>query len=253
MKYNRFLPLLIPLIIFALHEFYYFRPKLLYVVIIGFVVIILFTVRQFIIVSKRKERWYNFAILPSMFIIGLTAFTTMVSSRLIVQFLFVLAAIFFYFYFRSIYYYLINHKLYQHYSLENLSSYGNFLSFYFWASFIYGLQSFLNIQVWELMVGLLIVAALTTYQITWANRINRQDANLWILIICFILIEVAWSASFLSLSFYILGLLSAICYYMLVGLIRFYLLSRLDKRMVKMYLSFGFLSIILVLLTSRWI
>jgi hypothetical protein len=45
----------------------------------------------------------------------------------------------------------------------------------------------------------------------------------------------------------------AICYYMSTGLARLYLLERLEKRHVKAYLSYGFLSILAIILTSQWI
>jgi len=64
---------------------------------------------------------------------------------------------------------------------------------------------------------------------------------------------LAWAASFTSLSFYILGLILAVCYYILIGLIRFYLLGRLTRQTIKLYLIFGLSSIFLVLLTAKWI
>jgi len=64
---------------------------------------------------------------------------------------------------------------------------------------------------------------------------------------------LAWSVSFLTLSYYVLGLIVAICYYVLIGLVKAYLLDNLSAKTVKWYLIFGFLALILVLLTARWI
>jgi len=73
------------------------------------------------------------------------------------------------------------------------------------------------------------------------------------LLVCLVLVELAWSISFLTLSYYILGLILAICYYILIGLVRFYLLGTLDKKIAKLYLIYGFGALLIVLLTSRWI
>ena len=71
--------------------------------------------------------------------------------------------------------------------------------------------------------------------------------------IAFVLIEIAWSLSFWPLSYYILGLVMAIFYYIIIGIVRFYLLNELDRKIIKLYLVFGFLGITLVLLTARWL
>ena len=50
-----------------------------------------------------------------------------------------------------------------------------------------------------------------------------------------------------------MGLILALCYYMLVGLVRFYLLGSINPRIVRLYLLFGFACMAAVLLTARWI
>jgi hypothetical protein len=186
------------------------------------------------------------------FYIGIILFTAIIPNRSTVQLLFLLNLFFQYFYFRTVYNYLIRSEDYQNYSLENISSYGNFLGIYFMSSAIYGLQSFLNTPVWQVMLAMLLVVGLAIYQVFWTNGIVFKNGFLYILTLCLILIEIAWAATFLPSSFYILGLLFSICYYMLIGITRFYLLEKLDKRIIKLYLIYGFSSILLVLLTARW-
>jgi hypothetical protein len=253
MKYNRFLPLIIPALVFIFYEFYSFRPKLLFVVLVLMWLIFFFTVRQFLIEGKSREKWWSFIIIPGVFTTGLLIFSTMVPSRLIVQLLFVFNTIIVYIYFRSIYYYLVQPKRYKNDTLENLSSYGNFLSIYFISASSYGLQVFLGIEVWLTMILIIVTFALVIYQVLWINRIDMRRGFLFILVMCLALIQVAWAASFLTLSFYVLGLILAVCYYILIGLVRFYLLGRLTPSLIKIYLAFGFGSIIIVLLTANWI
>jgi hypothetical protein len=253
MKYNRFLPLIVPLITFFLLQAFFFSPKLLYIVFVLILLLFFFTTRQFTLESKKDKEWWNYIILPFIFSSGLIVFSTMIPSMLLVQVLFLINTVFLYFYFRSIFFNLIKEDYYQKYSLENLSSYGNFLAVYFLASSLYGLQVFLSIETWALMIVLIFIIALIVYEVMWANNIDLRVGVVYILLICLVLTEIAWAASFLTLSFYILGLILAVCYYILIGLTRFYLLKRLNGRLIKMYLIFGFSSIAIVLFTARWI
>jgi hypothetical protein len=67
-----------------------------------------------------------------------------------------------------------------------------------------------------------------------------------------VLSELAWAISFLSLDNNIAGFTLAIFYYMMVGLVRMELVSGLTKDKLRLYLGFGFASIIIILLTARW-
>ncbi len=149
-------------------------------------------------------------------------------------------------------YYLIQTKSYKNLSLENISSYGNLLTFFFISSVVYDLQSFLDMPVWPLAVIIAVAAALIIYQTVWANGIEKKITIIYVLIGSLILVELAWAISFLPLDFNATGLILTICYYMLIGLVRHHLLDNLKKNIVKLYLALGFGSILLILLTTRW-
>lgn len=249
----RFLPLLVPIISLLFLELYFFLPKLFYVSLVLILILLFFTVYLFAKKSYAKEKWYVFFLLPAYFSIAINIFVLLMPSKIFIQLLLFFNAIFLYYYLRSLYYYLFRFDLYKDYVFENLSSYGNFLTFYFVASSIYGLQSFINVPVWLLMLCLLLISALIVYQLFWTFKINDSQRLIFIPIICLILTELAWSASFLTLSYYVLGLILTICYYILIGVTRFYLMDKLDEKIVKLYLFYGLISIIVVLLTARWI
>jgi hypothetical protein len=253
MRYNRFLPILVPFLSFLLLELYYFRTKTIYLVLVFLLLFFFFTCRQFVLGSSKKEKWYNLFILPVIFTVGLVLYTTMIQGKIFIQMLIFLNIAFLYYYFRSSYYFLIKTESYREGSMENFSAYGNFLSVYFISSSIYGLQSFLNFSVWQSMVVLILVISITIYQVFWANKIDWHLGLFYGLLLSLVLLEISWSVAFLTLSYYILGLMVAICYYVIIDLVKNYLLNKLDRRTVKMYLIFGFFSIIIVLLTARWI
>ena len=256
MRYNRYLPLLTAALTYIWLEIFYYNPQLVYVAYVFTILLFFFTARQFAIGSHRDERPWNYLILPAVFFTGLVAFSLLIPkipNGAPIQALFILNTVFLYLYFRTIYVYLLKPQNYKYGAIENLSSYGNFLAFYFIISSIYGLQVFLNINIGWLIAVSLAITALILYQIIWANRIKLQLGMLYLLIISLVLAELVWSASFLTLSFYIQGLMIAIFYYIITGLARFHLLGKLTSRIVGTYLTFGLISIILVLLTSRWI
>jgi len=252
MKFVRFLPLFIPFLLFLFLEIFYFWPRTIYLILP--IIILLYSATCFLFTkrSAKDNKWWRYIILPSYFTVGLVIFTLMISNRLIVQSLFILDVIFIYYYFNIIYYYLVKVEDYKNYAWENISSYGNFLGIYFTASAIYGLQSFLDTPVWLVILVIMFVISLAVYQVFLSNNIKKELGFFYILLSCFVLVELAWTITFLPSSFYILGLLFSVCYYMLVGLIRFYLLKKLDSRVIKLYLIYGFSSILLVLLTARW-
>lgn len=253
MKFYRFLPLLSPLAIFVITEIFYFWPKTLYYSVLAVLTVIFYTTYVFAKLGINKEKWWKIFILPAYFFIGLAAFITIVPNKILVQIFLFINLFYQYFYYRIVYNFLIRTESYQDFSLENISAYGNFLAIYFISSSIFGLQSFLNMPIWLTMLALIFITALVIYQVLWANKIAFVNSSFYIVIACFILIEIAWSASFLPLSFYVMGLLFSIFYYILVGLTRFHLLNKLDKSIVKLYLIYGLSSILAVLLTARWI
>ena len=252
MKYNRLLPLLIPLINLILFEVFLYNPKMIYVSLVIANLLLFFAINQFTKSSKISNEWWNFLILPTLFITSLSAYSVLAINKYLVQVLFAANTVFLYYYLRTIYYHLIQPKSYGKFSLENISSYGNFITFFFVASVVYGLQSFLNIPIWSLMVIMAIVSMLIVYQVAWINKINIKLAFIYVIVASMVLVELAWSISFLPLNYNISGLVLAICYYMLIGTIKHRLLDTLDRRTVELYLFFGFGSIIILLITARW-
>ncbi|MCK4554591.1 hypothetical protein KAU19_06575 [Candidatus Parcubacteria bacterium] len=253
MHFNRLLPLIIPLLTLILFEIFFFNPKMIYVVLVLVNLLIFFAVWQFAKYSDTNKDWWNFLILPALMSTAVMVYTILLSNKFVVQLLFVLNIILLYFYLRYIYYYLVRPAAYKAFSIENISSYGNFLIFFLVATTIYGMQAFLSIQTWLLMIIMLAATGLIVYQVMWANKIDFGKGLIYILISCLIILELSWSISFLPLNHHIAGLIIAICYYMLIGLVRHFLLDKLDKKIIRLYLGFGLTSLFIILITARWL
>lgn len=253
MKFNRLLPLFIPLAVYVLAEMYFFYPRLIYVAVVLINLLIFFAVWQFCAASQVDKEWWNYLILPAVTSTVIIAYTVFLSSKALIQLLFVLNLAFLYFYLRYVYYYLLNPSLYETFSIENISSYIGWFSFFLLAATIYGLQSFLNLPIFRLALIMLAVTTLTVYQAIWVNKIDFKKGLPHILISCLILVELCWSISFLPFNYNISGLCLAICFYAIVGLVKNHLLDKLDMTKVKMYLILGSVSLFLILFTAKWI
>ena len=141
---------------------------------------------------------------------------------------------------------------YEVFSIENISSYINWLTFFLLAATVYGLASFLNLPISWLVLIMISLTSLLVYQIIWANKIELMPSLPYILISCLILVELFWSISFLPFNYNISGLSLAICYYVVIGLVKNHLLLKLDAAKVKMYLILGSISLLLILSTAKW-
>jgi len=253
MKLTRLLPLLIPVAVFALDEIYFFNPKLIFLSAVLIVLLLFFTLWQFSRLSTVDKQWWNYLILPALVSCAVIAYSVFLSAKPVIQLLFVLNLVFLYSYSRHVFYYLLEPRSYQAFSIENISSSADWLGFWLAAAVIYGLQSFLNWPTSWLVLAMAAVAALLVYQIVWVNKIDFKAGLPYILISCLILVELAWSVSFLPFNYNIAGLLLAICFYVITGLVKNYLLLKLDSSKVKMYLILGGASLLVILFTARWL
>ncbi|MFH1233753.1 MAG: hypothetical protein V1649_03860 [Patescibacteria group bacterium] len=252
-KDNHFLPFLIPLIVFVFFEIFFSYPKMIYVIFVLVNLTIFFPLWQWAKASNINKQWWNFFILPAIMSSMVIAYSIFLNNKILIQSLFIIDIFFLFFYLRSVYYYLIYPQSYELFSIENISSYGNWLTFFFLSATVYGLQSFLDLPIWLLELIMLAVIILIVYQTIWANKIDFKKGLPYILICCLILIELSWAISFLPFNYNIAGLILAIGYYILIGLVKDHLLDKLDKKTVKTYLGIGLTSLFLILLTAQWL
>lgn len=253
MLYNRLMPLIIPLLVLLFEEIYFFYPKFIYSSAVLSVMAIFFCLWQFGRASAVDKRWWNYLILPGLMTAGIMAYTVFLSDKSIIQLLLVFNIVFLYLYLRNVYYYLLNPLAYEVFSIENLSSYSNWLAFFLYAATVYGLASFLSLPIYWLVLIIIAAAFLFSYQIVWVNKIEIKNGLPYILIGCLILVELFWSISFLPLNYNISGLCLAVSYYVMIGMFKNHLLNKLDWPKVRMYLILGSVSMVLLLLTARWI
>jgi len=253
MKYNKFLILIVPVLSFIFLEIYFFYPKSVFVILVLLFSLIFFISRQFIRASGKKDAIISIVSLPVLFTFGSVFVSFFIVKMLVVHLLFLVDLIFLYYYFKMLYYYFFKADMHKKVNMEYLSTYGNFVAFYFMAVSFFGLQLFLDIAVWKLIVFLASVVFLIVFQTSWAGETSKKTGIFYGLLLSLVMLELAWGISFLTLSYYILGLILTISFYVLIGLVRFYLFGNLSSEKVKLYLIFGLTSVSIALLTARWI
>jgi hypothetical protein len=255
MKDNKFLVLLVPFLSFLLLEIYFFYPRSVFIVLVFLFLAVFFLARQFKLASGKKDSIVSVISLPLIFIFGSIFVSFFIPSgyKWLIHLLFLIDIVFSYYYFRLLYYYFLRPDLYQKVNMEILSTYGAFVAFYFTAVSFFGFQLFLDVAIWKLVLFLDFAVFLIVFQAAWAGAVDKKTTVFYALLLNLIMLELAWAISFLTLSYYILGLLLAISFYVLIGLVRFYLFGNLNKEKVKLYLLFGLVSIFIALLTAQWI
>lgn len=236
----------------ALLELYASRPKAIYITLLLLLALYFFICRQFTLAPRRKADVWRYLALPAYFSASLTLFSALLSNRAVLQSLILLDTVFIYLYFRILYNYFFNKQAFKGYAFDNIAVLGNFLSVYFISSGIYGLQAFLNLPVWVLILIFIFFIYFIINQFFWTLKLDKATSLFYSLVMVLLMVELAWTVSFLTLSYYVLGLILAECYYILAGLSKYYLLGKLEARVIKLYLGFGLSTIILVLLTARW-
>ncbi len=240
-----------PFLIFIIFEYFIYNLSNIYYILTAVLLLVFFSVKNIKVRDDLDIRWYVFLIFPVLLEISFFTYLVMEMDYLKPHYLLLTNTIILYFYFRTLR--LFFSGVDRGSSLNNITIFGNFILVFFMASSVYGLQSFLRVPVWILMIIFVVFLALIIYSVMYINKIKYNIALFYVLIVCLVMMELAWSIYFLPVSYKISGLVLAIGYYMTMGLSRHHLMGDLNPRTVKLYFSFGFISIILVLLTSRWV
>lgn len=233
----------------GLFELSYFQPEFFYWGVAILNLLLILTLRTFPGLNFSQVKYWNLLILPFLFLNSSLTYFSLISSQVFIHLLAVVATFFIFYYLRHIYLYL--RDSYRLSSLVNFSSSGAILVLFFSAASIYGMRVNLYVSIWLLVLVLVLVVGLVTYQALWVNGINLKINLFYVLIVVLLLVELGWSLLFLSFTYHVLGVVLTICYYVIIGLIKFNLKNKLDTRRLKFYLGFGFTSIFLILFTAR--
>jgi len=250
---NRFIPIIISILIFFFWEIIIFLPKnflSIFVLIICVFFGLLFKLNKFKI--KNKDFWMM-SISPFFFTLFFTVFLLFLNRVFLQHALAVVAALFLWMQLKHFYNFFFQITLYRPLALESFSAYLNTAAFLYFSISVYGLINFLNLQVYYLALLLVAVSFILTYQFFWINKIDEQN-NLFASILTSILtVEIFWSMSFFPISHFVVGLALTIVYYVITNMTLLHFLNKLDKRLVKIYILIGVSCLLTILLSAKWL
>ncbi|MBD3247967.1 hypothetical protein GF382_01595 [Candidatus Falkowbacteria bacterium] len=252
-KYIYLLVFITPISVLLLLEALLIRPRSFWYLIAAALFISIISILMFAKAGRRKEAWWNLLILPMLMIFSLAIYASLIVNQAIIHVLFIFILFFLYHYLNNSYYFLIKPDKYEKSFLENISSYGGFLAFFFAASSAYAVKTLLGIPLWIPAISMFLIILAVLYQNVWVNKATFKQKFIYVLIPALILMEIAIAIYFFPFNHNTLGLILAICYYIIIGLVRVFLRNTPNRRSIKLYLLFGFLSILIILFTTKWI
>ena len=252
---NKILLSLALLISLAALESFLFWPKMIYVAFGVINILVIAAVWRLIKNNEIKSGWLKFIILPVIFISGAIAYASLIPeasfiNKFFVQCLFGAILYFIAHYLRQLTLYLEQPAVPN--NLIDFSSGASFLALFFAVAAIFGLQLLLDLSYGVLILFVMLIVALLTYQLLWLNNWRSKEIWLFVIISVFALTQIAWALYFLPFDYNILGLLSVLAYYLLINAIKLYAIGHLDRRNLKPLLIFLFIILALIFLTVKW-
>lgn len=278
---NRSIPILTPLLVLAGLEIILAKPSWVWWIIPFLLFLPIIALWQLIDRKITKENW-QFFLAPFLFSLSSFLFFILLTPKnnwlrhLLIFFIAGFLAIVL----ESIFNFLHRQEKYPLFAIENIYSYLDLITLFFFLASFYYLVIFSNFPFWLFLFFVIIITGLLSYQVFWANKINisfvthifprfllrlfrvkrsitidnelNKKVFLYILTISLILGELFWIINFWPTGFYFNALFLSLFYYIIIGLSRYHLLDQLDKKVVRKYLVIGISCLVAVLLTTRW-
>lgn len=252
MKLARLLVIILPLFTWLLAQTYLIWPEFFYIAFLLSAAAIIF-VSFFLRQAGPKISWYLPAILPLIFLFSVAVYISFCTNQLLVQLLFLVLLVFQFNYFKSLYYFWNRPDLYSERDMKITKSYASFLSVFWLAANIYGLQSLLNFEVWPMLLLFIVLILALVYVNLKTDNHDLKIVWQFSLLVTLVIAEAAWVFVFLPLNYNVSGLVVAIVYYLVSNLINLYLQNALTARKIKLYLTLTFIGLAALLFTASWL
>jgi hypothetical protein len=241
--------------LWLLLETFVFWPKFFYVVLLALNVVLILAIYFLMRKADLGRRLWNLWILPFLVLNSIVSYAILIPqdiwiNKFFIQALFVLIIGFNFSYFKNIYNSVFHPD--QPNNLPGLTTNFSFLSWFFLLTAVYGLQLFLDLSYWILILILIVLALLTTYQYFWINNLKGKENYILVFLSAFIIAQLAWSVYFLPFDYNSLGLIMALIYYVFLNLTRLHLNHNWSKKNLQSLLVFSGVIMLLILLTLKW-
>lgn len=253
MKYQRFIPLITPLLIWLLAEVFLAQPKFFYSSLTLSILLLVLSVKY--INDQRRKYWLLFIVSPVLFLFSFFSYAAIIADYFWIQIIYLLIVWFTFFYLRNFYYYSTSAEAEIMWSakLDNLLISGGFLTVFAAAAVLFDLSAFINWPLYFMLPSWALVVWLLLIQFRPLKPDNYWPTRDLIPISILILTELAGVFSLLPLNFNILALFLAIIYYLDLTIIRLLVSGALNRRALKLPLILSFIAILFLFLTANWL
>jgi hypothetical protein len=241
----------LPLALLLLGEVFVFFPRFFFVSLALGGLLIVVSTKQLAAKDRRLD-WPLFFYFPLIFFLSSSLYETLIPNFYIVQALILLNVYFVFVYFNNLYYFFRYGAPDRIDRLDTFLMAGSVLSVFFLAASAYGLPVFLGWSFWPLLAAFSLLTLPFFFQPFILGTLNLRKNWPFFLSAFFIMGQLAGVVYLFPFSFNILGLLTAIFFYLLFLVVRLFIRGRLSGQVIKFPLISGFIMIIILLLTARW-
>jgi len=253
MKYQRLVPLIVPLLIWFLNQIFLREPDLFYVALALGALLITLSVKY--LLPKEPVFWLPYIIPPLLFFISFSFYSAIIVGLFWLQLCSLLIFWFLFSYLRALYYYFAapDKRPLWAAKVDNLLLSGGFLTAYAAAAILFDLPAFFNWSLLALLATVVVLSGLLLFQFYLFPKEGASLAKYLSLLSVLVLTELTGIFALLPLNFHILALFFAISYYLCLTIIRLASNGILNRRALKWPLILGGIIITVLLLTSRWL
>ena len=249
---NRFLVWLTAAVALAGFELALRQPRQTYWRVAGSVILLFLTLWQLTGRHLAQANFWRFAVTPVLFLLSGWLFFIFSEATRWRHFYALILAGFILVFFHAVYIYWHQRPRYQAHSLENMANYLNVLTVFLGFVGLFNLKIFLNFNFWGLLVVGAAGAVLLTYQLLSLSGLSLKQSGPALLVTAILLGELFGAVNFLPTSAYVNGLIIALFYYILTGLVRNWLLQIQERQVVIRYLFISVFTLIVILFSAKW-
>lgn len=249
---NKAIPFVSSVILFVLFELWAMQPTWTYYIAGVILAVIFLTVWLVTAHSPRRKMFWQFLINPLMFIVGVFIFYIFIDQPL-VRHIYLAACIFgYYLVFHNIFSFLHQTKDYQPYALENIYSYLNIATVFFFSAAAGGMLAIIGWPSWALVAPMFLIGVYSFLSLLLAHKVPTKPQWLYIIFLGLITAESFYVLSFLPSSFLFSALMITVIYYLFSYTIRDYLSHSVTRENLLKYIFISIAIVIISLLTTRW-
>lgn len=216
--------------------------------------LILLAVSWWLMVQKKhiSAEQLVIALSPAFFLISALLFFLLADWAFLQRITIVIAVTALFLFFRTLYFFNWYPSKYQPFSLRNISYYLNLFSIFFFASFLYAMEVFLNARLALSSFAIFAIVALIVWQWHFLRKMKwkaEKGYGIWFVVM---LTEYFFAIGILPFMVYVKGFLFLLGFFVFFTLYQKAQIGTWNKKEIRALLAGSFAVLMAVLMTTRW-